>query len=234
MRLAVIPARGGSKRIPRKNVKLFAGKPMIAWSIAAARDSGLFDHIIVSTDDADIAEIACDAGASTPFMRPLDLSDDFTPTVPVVTHALDWVETNLGPVKTVCCLYATAPFIQPDDLIRGAAILEKTGADYAFPVTSFPFPIQRAVRLTDTARMEMLSPEFALTRSQDLEEAYHDVGQFYWGQRNAWVDGLSIIGPNAAPVIIDRHRAQDIDTPEDWKRAELMFHAIDKLEASNT
>lgn len=203
---------------------------MIVWSIMAARDSGMFDHIIVSTDDTEIAGIAREAGASTPFLRPPELSDDHTPTVPVVAHALNWSEDNLGSVSTLCCIYATAPFIKADDLVRGAAILEKTGADYAFPVTSFAFPIQRAVRLTDDYRIEMLSPEFALTRSQDLEEAYHDVGQYYWGRRDAWANGNTVISTDSAPVIIERHRAQDIDTPEDWKRAELMFQVMEQIE----
>lgn len=203
---------------------------MIEWSILAAQNSGLFDHIIVSTDDVDIADLARAAGASTPFLRPGDLADDHTPTVPVIAHAVRWIEQNLGHVSLACCIYATAPFLRAEDLVRGAAQIETTGADYVFPVTSFPFPIQRAVRLSGDDRVEMLSPEFALTRSQDLEETYHDVGQFYWGRRDSWVNGHTIIGPNAAPIIIERHRAQDIDTPEDWARAELMFQVLDKID----
>jgi pseudaminic acid cytidylyltransferase len=230
MKLAVIPARGGSKRIPRKNVKEFAGKPMIAWSISAARASGLFDHIVVSTDDAEVAEIARALGAEVPFMRPAELADDHTPTVPVIAHAISWVAQNWGSPDTTCCIYATAPFIRVDDLKRGAALLLETGADYAFPVTSFPFPIQRAVHLTENGRMAMFSPEYALTRSQDLVEGFHDVGQFYWGRTEAWLAGRTIIGPDAAPIIIPRHRAQDIDTPEDWTRAEMMFRLLGEME----
>lgn len=206
---------------------------MIAWSISAALDSGIFDHVIVSTDDHDISEIARDAGASTPFLRPLELSDDHTPTVPVIAHALNWAESNLGSVSALCCIYATAPFIRSADLVRGADLLDESCADYVFPVTSFPFPVQRAIRLSDTNRVEMLSPEFSLTRSQDLEETYHDVGQFYWGKRDAWANGHTIISPNAAPIIIERHRAQDIDTPEDWTRAEFMFQVINQMGSPN-
>lgn len=228
MSLCIIPARGGSKRIPRKNVRPFFGKPMIVWSIEAALDSGAFDHVIVSTDDVEIAEVARASGAEVPFMRPADLSDDQTATVPVIAHALAEAEALWGPQDFVCCLYATAPFVLPEDIRKARALLDETEADYAFPVTSFPFPIQRGVRLRDDGRIEMFQPEHALTRSQDLEEAYHDVGQFYWGRKSAWLAGKTLIGPDAAPLIIPRSRAQDIDTPEDWDRAEqlfAMFHA---------
>lgn len=231
MKLAVIPARGGSKRIPRKNVKPFAGRPMIAWSIGAARASGIFDRIVVSTDDEEVAEIARAEGAEVPFLRPAELADDHTPTVPVIAHAIGWVSEHGATPEVTCCIYATAPFIRAADLARGAALLDETGADYAFPVTSFPFPIQRGVRLTANGRMEMFSPEHALTRSQDLEEAYHDVGQFYWGRTEAWLAGRTLIGPGAAPIIIPRHRAQDIDTPEDWTRAEMMFRILAETES---
>lgn len=223
MTLCVIPARGGSKRIPRKNVRPFYGRPMIAWSISAALESGIFGHVIVSTDDEDIAEVARSEGAEVPFMRPVELSDDHTATVPVIAHAIEASEALWGRQETICCLYATAPFVQASDLSDAHALLDKTGAKYAFPVTSFPFPIQRGVRICENGRMEMFQPEHALTRSQDLEEAYHDVGQFYWGRRNAWMEETTIIGPDAAPLIIPRLRAQDIDTPEDWDRAERLF-----------
>ncbi|QXT39381.1 pseudaminic acid cytidylyltransferase [Gymnodinialimonas ceratoperidinii] len=223
MNLCVIPARGGSKRIPRKNVRPFCGKPMIGWSIEAAQASGLFQHVIVSTDDPEIAEVARAAGAEVPFTRPANLSDDSTATVPVIIHALAEAEALWGPQSHVCCLYATAPFVRPEDMRAARGLLDTTGADYAFPVTTFPFPVQRGVRLRPDGRLEMLQPEHALTRSQDLEEAYHDTGQFYWGRREAWRAGKPLMGPDAVPLIIPRHRAQDIDTPEDWDRAEQMF-----------
>lgn len=226
MRLAVIPARGGSKRIPRKNIKLFCGKPMIAWSIEAARQSGCFDQIVVSTDDAEIAEVARQNGAQVPFMRPAELSDDHTGTTAVIAHAINWFVAQGQTPAQVCCLYATAPFVGADDLRRGLIVLTETGSDYAFSVTSYAFPIQRAIRINETGRVEMFNSEHFNTRSQDLEEAYHDAGQFYWGRAGAWLQGRMIFSPDATPVRLPRHRVQDIDTLEDWTRAEWMFKAL--------
>ena len=226
MRLAVIPARGGSKRIPRKNIKLFCGKPMIAWSIEAAEQSGCFDNIIVSTDDAEIAEVARQCGAQVPFMRPAELSDDHTGTTAVMAHAIEQLAEQGQPSEQVCCLYATAPFVGADDLRRGLSVLTVTGSDYAFSVTSYVFPIQRAIRITSAGRVDMFAPEHFNTRSQDLEEAYHDAGQFYWGRADAWLQRQMIFSPAAAPVILPRQRVQDIDTPEDWTRAEWLFKAL--------
>ena len=226
MKLAIIPARGGSKRIPRKNIKPFCGKPMIAWSIEAAQESGCFDRVIVSTDDAEIAEVARQYGAEVPFMRPLELSDDHTGTIPVIRHAIETINSQGRAVEQACCLYATAPFIQAEDLRRGLEILQGSGGDYAFSVTSYAFPIQRAIRLTPEGRVEMFNPEHFSTRSQDLEEAYHDAGQFYWGRAEAWLQGQMIFSPASLPVMLPRHRVQDIDTPEDWVRAEWMFKAM--------
>ena len=226
MRLAVIPARGGSKRIPRKNIKLFYGKPMIAWSIDVARLSGCFDHIIVSTDDAEIADVARTHGADAPFMRPPELSDDQTGTIPVIAHAIDWMNRNVGSVEFGCCIYATAPFVQSEDLRRGLTLLQESGADYAFSVTSYAFPIQRAIRITADERVQMFSPEHFNTRSQDLEQAWHDAGQFYWGRAQAWLENPVLFSPLSIPVRLPRYRVQDIDTPEDWLRAELMFKAV--------
>ncbi|PRB84049.1 pseudaminic acid cytidylyltransferase [Pseudomonas sp. MYb185] len=226
MRLAVIPARGGSKRIPRKNIKVFCGKPMLAWSIEAAVESGCFDQVIVSTDDAEVAEVAREYGAVVPFVRPAELSDDHTGTLPVIRHAVEWVNAHSStPVRQVCCLYATAPFVRAEDIRQGLSVLDDTGSDYAFSVTSYAFPIQRAIRLTAQGRVEMFNSAHFNTRSQDLEEAYHDAGQFYWGQAEAWLQGKVIFGEGAAPVLLPRHRVQDIDTPEDWERAEWMFKA---------
>lgn len=226
MKLAVIPARGGSKRIPRKNIKHFCGKPMIAWSIEAAQASGCFDKIIVSTDDTEIAEVARAHGAEVPFMRPPELSDDHTGTTPVIAHAVDWTNQNLGTVEYACCIYATAPFVLAADLRRGFELLKQQGAEYAFSVTSYPFPIQRAVKITDTHQIEMFTPEHFQSRSQDLEEAFHDAGQFYWGRANAWLQGKPLFSEHATPVKLPRHRVQDIDTPEDWIRAEWLFKAM--------
>lgn len=226
MRLAVIPARGGSKRIPRKNIKLFGGKPMIAWSIEVALQSGCFDRVLVSTDDPEIAQEAQAHGAEVPFVRPPELSDDHTGTIPVIAHATQWQADHGTPATQVCCIYATAPFVQAQDLQRGLAMLQSSGADYAFSVTSYAFPIQRAIRINSDQRVEMFQPDQFNTRSQDLEEAWHDAGQFYWGQAAAWLAQTPLFTQQATGVRLLRHRVQDIDTPEDWTRAEWMFKAL--------
>lgn len=230
MRAAIIPARGGSKRIPRKNIRLFAGTPMIAWSLRAARDSGCFDRIIVSTDDPEIAQIAKAYGGETPFVRPPELSDDHCGTVPVIAHATQWLAEQGTPATEVCCIYATAPFVEAQDLRHGLQLLLNSDAAYAFSITSFPFPIQRAVKITPEHRLVMFQPEHAQTRSQDLEEAWHDAGQFYWGRADAWIAGTPLFSEGSAPVILPRHRVQDIDTQEDWDRAEIMFQALHRAD----
>jgi len=227
MRLAIIPARGGSKRIPRKNIKEFCGKPMIAYSIEAAKKSGCFDKIIVSTDDEEIAALARSLGAEVPFMRPKELSDDHTATIPVIAHAIrEMYHKELSQLEAICCIYATAPFVQAMYIKEAYEKLKLTKASYAFSATSFPFPIQRAIRLTKEDRVEMFSPENFNTRSQDLEESYHDAGQFYWGTPEAWLEGKVIFAPHSTAVLLPRHLVQDIDTPEDWIRAEFMFKVL--------
>ncbi|MFD1983353.1 pseudaminic acid cytidylyltransferase [Mesorhizobium newzealandense] len=228
MRLAVIPARGGSKRIPRKNIRTFCGLPIVAWSIRAAVQSACFDRIIVSTDDIEIAEVAKEYGAEVPFLRPSELSDDHTGTVPVVAHAIQWHATEGAPARQVCCIYATAPFVQASDLRQGLEILWATEADFAFSVTSYAFPIHRALRITSGQRVAMFQPEHLGSRSQDLEKAWHDAGQFYWGRAEAWLENKPVLGQGSVPVFLPRHRVQDIDTPEDWKRAELMFQILNQ------
>lgn len=232
MKLAVIPARGGSKRIPRKNINEFCGKPMIAWSIIAAQESNCFDQIIVSTDDQEIADIAQQFGAGVPFMRPIELSDDNTGTIPVIRHAIEWFDTVGMPANEVCCIYATAPFIRAKDIESGLKKLQNGNVDYALSATTYAFPIQRAIRLTASGRIEMFNPQYFETRSQDLEHAYHDAGQFYWGQAGAWKEGRRIFSPVSVPVLLPRHRVQDIDTPEDWIRAELMFQVMQSQDAT--
>lgn len=205
---------------------------MIAWPIAAALESGCFDRVIVSTDDEEIAEVASCHGAEVPFVRPPELSDDHTGTVPVVRHAIEWFSEHEQMPVQVCCIYATAPFVRADDIRRGLDVLASAGSDYAFSVTSYPFPIQRAMRITSQSRVEMFNPEYFNTRSQDLEEAYHDAGQFYWGRAAAWLTGKVIFGPHAAAVRLPRYRVQDIDTTEDWQMAEYLFRIIN-LESFN-
>ncbi|MCC9595861.1 MULTISPECIES: pseudaminic acid cytidylyltransferase [unclassified Rubrivivax] len=230
MNLCVIPARGGSKRIPRKNAKPFCGRPMIAWSIEAALSSACFEHVVVSTDDAEIAQLARRFGAETPFTRPAELSDDFTPTRPVVNHAILDAQQRWGAVDRVCCLYATAPFVRAADLRAGLATLESSGAEFAFTVASFPYPIQRALRRTADGRVQMIDPSTRLTRSQDLEPAFHDAGQFYWGRTSAFLDGLETFSECSVPIVLPRERVQDIDTEEDWRRAELLMRLLDGQE----
>lgn len=229
MRLAIIPARGGSKRIPRKNIKLFRGKPIIGWSIEAAHTSKCFNRIIVSTDDHEIAQVAKDFGAEVPFVRPLELSNDNTGTIPVISHAIEYHNNNCSEsdnATEVCCIYATAPFLQANDLKRGLFELQKTGAEYAFSVTKYPFPIQRAIRITNNNRVEMFQPEYFTKRSQDLDEAWHDAGQFYWGHAKTWLTQKPVFSIYSAPVVLDRKKVQDIDTHEDWEYAELMHKII--------
>ncbi|WP_272010754.1 pseudaminic acid cytidylyltransferase [Roseovarius sp. ZX-A-9] len=228
MRLAVIPARGGSKRIPRKNIRDFCGRPMIAWPISAALQSGAFDRVIVSTDDDQIAEVAIREGAEVPFRRPLDLSDDHTPTRPVIAHAIETLGVAGEAPSEVCCLYATAPFVTPEDLRAGLDRLSEPGVSYVFPVTGFAFPIQRALRRDAQGRVAMFAPEHFLTRSQDLEEAWHDAGQFYWADADQWGTDAPIYGPGAVGLEIPRWRVQDIDTQEDWHMAELLFRALEQ------
>lgn len=230
MRVAVIPARGGSKRIPRKNIREFAGKPIIAWSIDAAKESDLFDRIIVSTDDAEIAEVAKQWGAEVPFMRPAELSNDYAGTTEVVAHAIEYLCNQGTKLSAVCCIYATAPFIRQADLKQGLAILEAGNWQYVFSATTFAFPIFRSFQKNAEGGLEMLFPEYFNTRSQDLPEVLHDAGQFYWGRPQTWTDRARIFDSNSTTVIIPRWRVQDIDTEEDWIRAESMAAYLTTIE----
>lgn len=225
MKIAVIPARGGSKRIPRKNIKPFAGKPMIAHAILAAKESCLFDHVLVSTDDKEIGKIAQEWGAETPFLRPLELADDHTPTVPVIAHAISACLSSGWEVEHACCIYPGVPFIRIDDLSAAHDLLLESGADYSFPVTAFPSAIQRALRRLQNGHMQPFYPEYEMTRTQDLEPAYHDAGQFYWGKADAWISGKRIHS-NGAGYLIPNWRVVDIDNQEDWERAELYYKLL--------
>lgn len=233
MKLCVIPARGGSKRIPRKNIRLFAGRPIIAWSIQAALETGLFDRVMVSTDDDEIAEVARAHGAEIPFLRPRELADDHTGTNAVAKQAIRWHEDHGMPVAFACCLYATAPFVRVNDLREGHDRLLASGKSFVFSVTSFSFPIQRALRLNAQGEVEAMYPEFRATRSQDLEPAWHDAGQFYWGRASAFLNDETLFSPASLPLILPHHRVQDIDSEEDWRRAELMFYALHTSEAGD-
>lgn len=220
--VAVIPARGGSKRIPHKNIKDFHGKPMIAHAIETAQESGVFDRIIVSTDDEKIAEVAKTYGAEVPFMRPAELSDDFAPTLPVIRHALEWLANDGVRVESACCLYSTSPFVRAADLRDAKGKLEISGAQYVVPVSEFAHPVQRALSYKG-GNLKMVAKEHQTTRSQDLEVFYHDTGQFYFGTGDAWMREGFFDSSHTEAIIIPRMRVVDIDTPEDWDLAEKIY-----------
>ena len=225
-KLCVIPARGGSKRILHKNTRFFRGKPIIAWSIEAAIKAGCFDDIIVSTDNIKIAEVALAYGANVPFLRPDRLADDHASTMDVMSHAVDWALSQLEVLTAVCCLYATAPFVQPNDLLQAAWQLERSRAGTVlFTATSFPFPIERAIHLDPDGYATSVNPEAIAKRSQDFKEAFHDAGQFYWARPERW-NGSSNLFDGSRPLLLPRRRGHDIDTEEDWHRAELIHTAL--------
>jgi len=225
MNIAVIPARGGSKRIPGKNIKNFCGRPMISWGIETAKNSNLFDHIIVSTDDEEIARIAIEWGAEVPFMRPPDLADDSTATVPVIAHAAEACIGYGWKVDYVCCIYPCAPLLQVSDLVAAYKLLKDRDVDFAYPITEYAHPIQRALRRLENGKVEFISPQNALARTQDLETTYHDAGQFYWGKTSAWLEH-KMMHTDGLGMPIPHWKVVDIDTTDDWKRAEILFKTL--------
>ena len=222
MRVAIIPARGGSKRIPRKNIKEFNGKPIIAWAILAAQKSELFDCIIVSTDDNEIKSVSEKYGAIVPFIRPADIADDHTPTVPVISHAVKEIDKLYQHVEYACCIYPCSPFLLASDLVEAFNMLESTEVDFVYPIVEYPHPIFRSMRKSKNGKMEFLYPEYELTRTQDLESVFHDAGQFYWGRVDAWKE-LKKMHTDGLGIEIPSYRVVDIDTEDDWKRADLLF-----------
>lgn len=222
MKIAIIPARGGSKRIKKKNIKPFLGKPIIAYGIESAIKSGLFDKVMVSTDSVEIANIAKQYGADVPFMRSLKNSDDHATTVDVLIEVIEAYIQRGENIEEACCIYATAPFVSTNDLQKTYQLLIDEQFDVVFPVLQYSFPIQRALKL-DNNRMKMFHPELKTTRSQDLEKSYHDSGQFYWfktlqvlTKRNLWTD-------NTGVIVLNEMDAHDIDTEEDWEIAEFKY-----------
>jgi pseudaminic acid cytidylyltransferase len=226
--VAIIPARGGSKRIPRKNIRDFGGKPMIAWSIEATLQSGVFDEVIVSTDDEEVAAVARQAGAQVPFVRPPEFSGDVIGLNAVLRHALGWLqEENGGLPERLGCIYATAPFLQPEDLRQACSLLDKKlEAEYVLSVCTFPSPVQRAMTTDEGGEIRFMWPELRLTPTQDLKEAFHDAGQFAIGRAACFMEHDSVLKGRCLPLIIPRHRCQDIDTPEDWEHALHLFAAM--------
>ena len=221
--ICIIPARGGSKRIPKKNIKPFCGKPLIAYSIETALKSELFEKVIVSTDSEEIAKVATSYGANVQF-RPKELADDYTGTGEVVEYVVKSLEKDGEFYEYVCTIYATAPFLQVEYLKKGYEALKNSDACASFSATSFAYPIQRAFKLKN-GRCEMFAKENFHKRSQDLEEAYHDAGQFYWQKRGCKSEDV-FFGKDTIPIVLPRHLVQDIDTPEDFTRAELMYKAV--------
>ncbi|MBW2647155.1 MAG: pseudaminic acid cytidylyltransferase [Deltaproteobacteria bacterium] len=224
--VAVIAARSGSKRIPHKNIKPFCGKPMIAYSIEAAKSAGIFDRIIVSTDSEKIAVTAKEFGAEVPFMRPCELADDHSGTDAVILDALKRIMEDGEAIDYICCIYATAPFVKAEYIIKGYNILRDEHATSCFSVTTYPFPIFRSLKINSQNRLEMFWPEYRETRSQDLQEAYHDAGQFYWTNAKKYLKEKQFYSKDAVPVILPRYLVQDVDTPEDWETAEKMFSVL--------
>jgi pseudaminic acid cytidylyltransferase len=226
MNVAIIPARIGSKRIPKKNIKIFHGKPMLAYSIQAALKTKLFSSIIVSTDSMELANIAITYGAEVPFIRPAELSDDFTGTDAVILHALNYLIDHGADIQYVCCIYATAPFINSAYIKKGFDLLKKKNATSAFSVTTYPYPIYRSLKISEDGRLQMIWPDYMNVRSQDLSEAYHDAGQFYWADAQKYLIEKNIFSKDAVPVVLPRYLVQDIDTDEDWQRAEAMYKVL--------
>jgi N-acylneuraminate cytidylyltransferase len=226
--LAIIPARGGSKRVPRKNIKPFLGVPMLARTIGLLRSSGVFARIVVSTDDEEITAIAHEAGAEVPFRRPPELANDTAATLPVIAHAIQEMESRGLRAAQICCVYPAAVLSRPADLVEAQRLLSANDVDFVFSATSFAFPIQRALRRLPDGRTEMFQPEHRLTRSQDLEPAFHDAGQFYFGTRQAWLEGRPFFGHRSMMLELPRWRVQDIDTLEDWQRAEMIFQLLER------
>lgn len=228
MKIAVIPARGGSKRIPRKNIRSFNGAPIISWSILAAKESAVFDKIVVSTDDDEIASVALDIGAEVPFFRPKELSGDYTPTVPVIAHAISECNSLGWDVDYACCIYPCAPFVWPQDIRAGIELMNKRNSDFVYTVTEYPHPIQRAMTMAESGKMDFITPTAELIRTQDLEAAYHDAAQFYWGRASAWLSHKKM-HTDGIGMPIPSWRVVDIDTSDDWLRAEIIFRMIGEI-----
>ena len=229
MNLAIIPARGGSKRIPRKNIKDFCGKPIIAYSIETAIKSGLFDKVIVSTDDEEIAEVARNYGAETPFMRPEELADDYTGTTAVAKHAIEWYLEQGIEFENICLIYATAPFLCQKNLQLGLNSLLNESRDFCFSAAQYNFPVQRSLVITSAGNVTPLIESAIEHRSQDLELVIHDAGQFYWGRSHAFLNFGQIFACNSKPILIPSYLVQDIDTDDDWYRAQLLYKLKEEI-----
>ncbi|MDO6763949.1 pseudaminic acid cytidylyltransferase [Agarivorans sp. 1_MG-2023] len=222
--VAIIPARGGSKRIPRKNIKLFNGRPIIAYSIESALQSQCFDRVIVSTDDSEIADIAKQFGAEVPFVRPAHIANDYATTLEVIHHAISTLVVIDSDITEVCCIYATAPFVTPSQLLAGKQVLKQKDADYLFPVAAYPAPIQRALRLDTNGFVSMMELEHLNSRSQDLNEGFYDTGQYYWGKASAYLSNTPIYSEKSLGLVVPKNSCVDIDDMQDWALAEFLYN----------
>jgi len=231
-RIAIIPARGGSKRIPKKNLKNFLGKPIIAYSIEAALSSGLFDEVMVSTDDEEIASVALSYGASVPFLRSSENSDDFATTIDVIDEVLKAYEKNGILYSNVCCIYPTSPLLKTESLNLGLSLMNKKKFDSVFPVVSYSYPIWRSVKVLDDGKVEMFWPNNLNARSQDLQAAFHDAGQFYWFDVSKFNKDCTVFGPNSGVIKLNELEVQDIDTLVDWKIAEIKYNILNEKKDS--
>lgn len=224
--ICIIPARGGSKRIPRKNIKDFLGKPIIAYSIEAALQSGIFDEVMVSTDDKEIADVALKYGAKVPFLRSAETSNDFATTSDVMNEVIDWYSQNGQEFDIICCVYATAPFVTPEKLFKASEMLKNGIFDSAFTCTAFSYPVLRGLVIDNEGRVAMKWPEYRNSRSQDLPQFYHDAGQFYFATTEAFLKANGFWGENTAPIVVSELEVQDLDTLTDWALAEMKFKLI--------
>lgn len=224
--ICIIPARGGSKRIPKKNIKDFYGVPIIKYSIDIALKSKLFKEVIVSTDDNEISEISKKFGANVPFLRPKLLSDDYTGIQEVINHAIDYLKLKNNSIDFICCLFPTAPFVKVEELKKGLDLISKVKENrFTFSATKFSYPIQRSFSLNREQLADPFDKSFTKERSQDLKDFYHDAGQFYWGSIKSWASKLNLF-EKSLPIILPSWRVQDLDTLEDWERAELIYRII--------
>jgi len=223
--IAIIPARGGSKRIHKKNIKLFLGKPIISFAIKELKKSKIFDRIVVSTDDDDIANISIKYGVDDVINRPDYLSGDFTTTVPVISHSISMLKSKGCFPDYVCCVYPCTPLIHSTDIVKGFKIIKSTNFDYVYPITEYSHPIQRALKIKSDKSMEFVFPEHELTRTQDLDKTFHDAGQFYWGKSSSWFNKIRMHS-NSSGMIIPSWRVVDIDTEDDWIRAEIIYKQL--------
>ena len=222
--LCIIPARGGSKRIPRKNIKPFLGKPIIAYSIEAALKSGLFAEVMVSTDDEEIAEVAKQYGAKVPFMRSAETANDFASTADVLKEVISKYQELGQEFDNFCCFYATAPLVQSKDVVSAFECLQSSDFTCVYPVVQFSYPIWRCLDIADDGTMTRHWPEYENSRSQDLPKEYHDSGTFYWYKTKEWLSGKNKIGG----IIVDEVAVQDIDNETDWKLAEMKYKLLKK------